>query len=69
MVIEKGVPIPQKNGPRSAVGRTVEQMEVNDSVLVDTVGKAQNLLKAGKVRGRKMTFRKVDGGWRIWRIS
>ena len=67
--IEKNVPI---DGRQPYNRYPFGEMEVNDSFFVAD-GKQSRLSAAatasGKTHGTKFTVRKVDGGYRIWRIA
>lgn len=69
--IEKGIPVPSHRGAPSKY--PWEQMEVGDSFFVpaeDTTKNFGSLARtSGKRMGAKFTSRKLDGGWRVWRIA
>lgn len=68
--IEKGVPIPAfKSAGWGKFGKTVHEMEVGDSVLVTGQNDVCNLQTQGRRLGLRMSSRKVEGGWRVWRIK
>lgn len=69
MVIEKGVPIPRPYRARTETSRLVGEMQPGDSLLVDTEDAGRNVKYMGKYRGFKMTMRKMEGGWRVWRVE
>ena len=71
MVIEKDIPIPTKNGykPRTEATRTFMEMDPKDSVKVLRIADLMSMQAAAKRTGRKMTYRKTDGGWRVWRVE
>ena len=69
MNIERGIPIPRPYKARSETARTIEAMGEGDSVLVDCEATGRNLVRMGKGRKYSMAMRKVDGGWRVWRVS
>jgi len=58
MEIEKGMPIPKSN--RSVL----RDMEIGDSFFVERLGS----FNFSTLRPLKFTMRKVEGGYRIWRI-
>ena len=67
--IEQGVPIPDKHIRRKTnVGYS---MEVGDSVLFDTQGKAVTTYDVlRRTYGAKAgVVRKVEGGFRVWRVK
>jgi len=69
--IEKGIPMPRPNhrGGYGKFGNIVREMEVGDSVLVTKQRDVANLMSSGKRIGLGMSSRKVEGGWRVWRIK
>ncbi len=68
MVIEKDIPIPEKNS-RSRYASIVMAWGVNDSVLCETEAQGSCLRSAAINRGQKVKTRKVEGGWRLWRVA
>jgi hypothetical protein len=70
MIIDKGVPVPgpvyQKPGRFKALAA---QMEPDDSVLCGTRQERDSLRKALEAIGCSALTRKVDGGYRVWRIG
>jgi hypothetical protein len=66
--IEKGVPMPQRGG-WGRFGDVVHQMEVGDSILVTKQNDVCNIQTQGRRIGLTMSSRKVDSGWRVWRIK
>ena len=70
MKIEKGVPIPAVGASRvRPPGQIAEKMEAGDSVLCDAESIAHRVRYSLINRGHKATMRKVEGGWRVWRIE
>jgi len=67
--IEKGFPIPELRSGWGKFGSIIREMEVGDSVLVTKQGDVCNLQQQGRRLGLVMLSRKVDGGWRVWRIE
>ena len=67
--IEKGVPMPERSSGWGKFGNTIREMEVGDSVLVTVQRDVANLMSSGKRIGLGMSSRKVEGGWRVWRIK
>lgn len=70
MKIEKGIPIPPKGYViygelRSAILR----MSIGDSFIVANERERLNALAAARNAKRYVTTRKVDGGFRIWRVD
>ena len=69
--IEKGIPIPagQQGAPRKY---PFDEMEIGDSFLVaeEKIRSVRALASlAKKKNGMKVATRKVDGGFRVWRIE
>lgn len=68
--IERGIPLPPASKARKY---SFDEMEVGDSVFFEDVSlrrKFYNAAKAmGKRHGYKFSSRKVDGGFRIWRVA
>lgn len=64
--IDKGIPMPEG---WSKFGNTIREMEVGDSVLLTDQRDVSNLQSSAKRIGLRMTSRKVEGGWRVWRIK
>jgi hypothetical protein len=66
--IEKNIPVPERNKIRTIASK----MNVEDSVFFEgPKGRSQgcNLLAHIKKLGFQGTFRKVEGGYRVWRIK
>lgn len=68
LLIEKGVPIPKRAG-WSKYSKAIREMEVGDSVFVTEQKEVCNLQSTSYRLGIRMSSRKVDGGWRLWRIE
>lgn len=69
MQIESGIPIPPKCANTKPFCETVRSLQVGQSLLCNTERLAR-IARAALIRaGRKCTWRKVDGGWRLWRTS
>ena len=71
--IDKGVVIPRSRGV-TAHPYPFGEMEPGDSLFIERTGKSVNIsnVKAAaekRVPGTKWTTRKVEGGFRIWRVS
>jgi hypothetical protein len=67
--IETNVPIPSIASARSVAGKLVERMLVGNSVLCGSEEEKEAVRACGNHRGYKMCTRKVDGGWRVWRVE
>ena len=62
--IESNVPL-----PKGGVSKIAEQMNVGESVLVDTRSQANFIMTELKKLGGKGTSRKLKDGFRIWRVE
>ena len=74
LVIEAGLEIPKKaNSQRSGGGtEKLQAMGVGDSFFVPTTAVKmvrETVMRRAKGAGVKMTSRKVDGGFRFWRVA
>jgi NADH/NAD ratio-sensing transcriptional regulator Rex len=69
MNIESGIPIPSISVAKSELGRKVRAMEVGQSVLCDSEEESQRVRDAMRSAGFKCSRRKVDGGFRVWRVA
>jgi hypothetical protein len=67
--IERGIPMPAGASPRGLWGRIAAQMQAGDSVLCPMETNAKTIGGALKKLGHKYSTRKVDGGWRVWRVE
>jgi len=71
--IEKGIPIPIPAGRQGAQRKNpFDEMEIGDSFLVaeEKIRTVRSLASfAKKKSGMKVATRKVDGGFRVWRIE
>ena len=62
--IEKGIPLPTKRGKNHA---TATHMEIGDSVLMGTIGKAVGLANAMRLLNKQPAMRRQsDGQVRVW---
>ena len=62
--IEKGIPLPTKRGKNHS---TATQMQIGDSVLMGTLGKAVGLANAMRLINKQPAMRKQsDGQVRVW---
>ena len=68
MILEKGIPIPQRTRGKWDF---LNDMGVGDSIITTTPRDFENVRSA--MRHRKMRYRSVKeanrAGWRIWRIN
>jgi hypothetical protein len=66
--IEKNIPISKhgKTGKWSSIGK---QMEIGDSVLVNSRKEAMSISMALKKTGYKGVTRNVDNGVRVWKVE
>ena len=77
--IEKEIPIPKNRNPGALEKFPFEKMKVNDSFFVPVSFINENyknkssfqstVCYSGKRHGRKYTVRKVENGYRVWRIK
>lgn len=67
--LEKGVRIPRANEINAPITRILRDMKVGDSVLVETKKEAVSLRVILGRLGFKVTRRKVDEGFRTWRVK
>lgn len=65
MKIEKDIPMPVRNKTRELASK----MEVNDSVLFKTRSQGCYLIVNLKKLGFHGRCRKVDDGFRVWRVK
>ena len=68
LVIEKNVPVPPKKKINTRWS-IAENMEIGDSVLVATQMDSLSLHNYCRRKGFRSTSRKVEGGYRVWRIE
>jgi hypothetical protein len=66
VIVEKNVPVPPKK-PSKWSG--TEDMEIGDSVLVPSHVDSISLQSYCRRKGVRCTSRKVEGGYRVWRIE
>ena len=64
--IEKNIPVPATNGKWDNV---VADMKEGDSVFCKTKEECNRMLSALRYRKAKSTYRKMDGGFRVWKSS
>lgn len=74
LVIEKGIPLPPRRLSSILVRTLLSKMEVGDSVLLANLTKSvdtttQPYYNAARYLGIRVTYRKVEGGVRIWRVK
>lgn len=72
MTIESGIPIPQTyKGTRSANGTIAKKMQIGQSVLVGTEREALRLRDCLRHHHGEGCYRmrKLEDGWRIWRVK
>ena len=69
--IEKGIPIPPRtNGVRGKTATSlISEMEVGDSILVDTHNQRTTMIALAHRKGVKVVSRKMNDGYRIWRTE
>ena len=66
--IEKNIPV-SVHGKSGVWSRLAREMEIGDSILVETRAKAMGLRTALKRFGYKSTTRTVDEGLRVWKME
>ena len=70
MKIDRGVPITSVSSTRSGKWKDLLlDMEIGDSVLVDTKTETMTIRAAAKVLGMKVTVRGEDDKFRVWRVE
>jgi hypothetical protein len=69
MKIDKNIPVPRKQVKKAVWAALVDQMDVGDSVLVNSVAERASLTNAIKAQGYEATTRKEDDKFRVWRLS
>ena len=71
MKIEKNIEMPKAQGGRPAKWAAIDEMQVGDSLLLESEALVHKARFAMYHRGFKPSFRKLtDGtGWRIWRTE
>jgi hypothetical protein len=67
MQIDKGVPIPAPI--RRGLSEIARRMEPGDSVMCETEANADTVRRVLSKYGVKGAKRKIDGGWRVWRLK
>tara|TARA_R100001530_G_scaffold115723_1_gene82696 strand:- start:180 stop:413 length:234 start_codon:yes stop_codon:yes gene_type:complete len=66
--IDKNIPVPRKRTIDSAWGSIADSMEVGDSILVPTRGKATGLVHVLRRRDFRAPTRVEKGGIRVWKL-
>lgn len=69
MKIDKNIPVPRRQVKKATWAALVDQMDVGDSVLVNSVAERASLTNAIKAQGYEATTRKEDDKFRVWRLS
>ena len=69
ITIEKNIPAPVRGQRAFGLTATMRAMEVGDSFLVATDAERLSVCSTARYAGIKVASRKVDGGFRIWRLS
>lgn len=68
--IDKNVPVPPMKGkPRTTVGKLVRDMQTGDSIPCESEQEKEAVRSCMVHVGYKYATRKVDGGWRVWRVG
>lgn len=73
MKIEKGIPIPKRRMSNAEMS-DVLKMEIGDSVFFDGAtshndSRIQRWRRASKINNLMFVFRKVEAGYRMWRLA
>ena len=69
MKIEKNIPIPITHHSNSKYAKIINQMEVGDSVVIETVAARNSFYQGMKRRGYKaVTRRVIDQGYGVYRV-
>lgn len=68
-MIDKDIPLPKRRAPMTQAGAEARQMVPGDSRLCDTPSERETVRSAIVGIGGKCASRKVDGGWRVWRVE
>lgn len=77
IVIDSGIPIAPKHSSRGREGsgkyEAATKLQVGDSFLLQTRNECYSALcfltRCQRLKGNRYTTRKVEGGYRIWRIK
>ena len=69
MQIDKNIPLAKVKNGRKTSTPYVDQMEVGDSVFVEDRVTANRIRANMSNRGWLPALRKIDGGFRVWRIK
>ena len=70
MKIEKGISIPKAfRGRKGKWDKLADQLEVGDSIFFTTEREFNNARNMLANRGIKITTRRIEGGFRIWRVE
>lgn len=72
MYIEKNIPVPKHR--HGSITDMAKKMEIGDSVLVEDSAVnnrsvVESLRRAIRRFGGKSSYKKVDGGVRVWRVG
>lgn len=67
MEIESGVEIPDRT--RSEAGKAARKMKVNDSLHCESLAQMETVRATIRRLGGKAATRKMDRGWRVWRVA
>lgn len=70
--IESGVPIPKKVGKPDKNRSLINKMEIGDSIFFpdsEYTDSIKVFYSSARLIGRKVSFRRVDGGVRMWRVE
>ena len=67
--IEKNIPIPNRRQKSSKYYLDIYSLEIGDSIFCQTENMAKAIFLKLKRHGFNPTRRKVEGGFRVWRIK
>lgn len=67
--IEKNIPLPKKAGVGRALTYPWDDMEPGDSFFVETDKSCPSAPQSARDKGWKFSNRRVENGFRIWRVE
>ena len=70
--IERGIPIPplaKKARSFCPMRLAMMKIQIGESILCKTEGSYQSATRSAQRVGIKVTARRVEEGWRLWRIA
>lgn len=75
MIIERHVPVPEVVKGKGRGIYKFGEWQVGDSILLQTIGQADSAQTSAKAwadrmaNGARFTRKKVEGGYRLWRVQ